>query len=1094
MQTRRCAALAIPIQPRTSKVITRLPFPLTMLAIAIAIAIACIYPGAALALPQNPSVTSGAVSISTADRAMQINQTTNKAIIDWQKFGIGFNESVTFNQPSRSSVVLNRVTGAEFSTLDGMLNATGQVFIINPNGVLIGANARMTVGGLLASTLEIDNQRFLNSDYMFAARSGSGSTPVTNAGTINAIDGGYVVMLSNNVRNNGTIDVPSGHVLMGAGSQATLYLGDQSLLGYRIDAGSAAALVDNGNTIRANGGQVTLAARGLSGASQLASAAVNNSGIIEARTLKGQRGAIVLSADMQSGKVSVTGKLDASAQTGAGGTIDTSAAVVSIGSTASVSTGSVSGKTGLWTITSGSPVIGLDQDSISNTVLNSTLDNSNITVIASEGDAAKSGTLSVDGAIAAQGKNKLVLTAAHDLLINAPVSVGSGGLVAFAGSKGTGEGKVIVARDARVSAGDGGPIDIYTNVSDYKDTSGYDGFITSPYRLWMLVNNVRQLQDMETNLSGNYALGRDIDAAETASWNGGAGFAPIGHSFGREFKGILDGQNHIISSLVINRPGSNYLGLFGMSEGEIKNLGLVDAKVTGAYDVGTFAGTNSGKLDNVYATGEIQAVLGGGLVGANGQGFNGTGSIRNAYSAVNMRGDGQFGGIAGFNAGTISDVYATGKVFPSPPPFPDINTTVWGPSGGIVGHNYFGGIISNAYWTTDGTGQSAIAGQTNGMIDAASLAGGLTTETIKTAPLNLDFNTSWFRYDGRTAPLLKSFLKPLSISAASRHIDRVYDGTDIDLQQQLVFSNPDAVSSQHLISTGNAGMHQDKPDAGTYHNTSPIEFWSDQRGYLIQKPAVNQNITVTISARPITVEASSDSKLFDSTDASLSSPGVSTARNERNLGLANGDTLNASQAFDSNEIGDRRLIISSLDIRNSAGRDVTSNYRVSRLDTAGKILAAKDVTALPDPGSEPSPKPNPIPDLSPTPDPAPIRRSGTEPDTALAPTPAPVAGSKPPTDQADGGVQSGAVDAPGSPVAGKHPAGAASGFADGRQLPPVENAGEQQQKARLFAVLGMPNEDELMEKRSNKNKLRNATTLSIQDGGIRVPDGIARQN
>lgn len=457
MQTRHSPGPDLSGPGKTTRVIGCLPFPPTILAIAIA----CIHSGAAQALPQNPGIASGAASIVTAGNAMQINQTTPKAIIDWQKFGIAFNETVTFNQPSRSSVVLNRVTGADYSALDGVLNATGQVFIVNPNGVLIGPNARVNVGGLLASALNIDNQRFLNSDYTFTAGAGNSPAPVANTGKLSALDGGYIVMLSNDVRNHGTIDAPSGHVLMGAGNQATLYISDQSLLGYRIDTGSAAALVENSNTIRANGGQVTLAARGLSGASQLASAAVNNSGIIEARTLNGQRGAIVLSGDMQSGKVSMTGTLDASAQAGPGGAIDLSASVVSVGSTARVSTQSLSGKTGLWTITSGKPVIGQGEDSISSTVLGSTLDKSNVTVVARAGEAPNSGTLSVDGAIAAQGKNKLVLTASRDLTINAPVAVGSGGLVAFAGSNGTGEGKLIFAPDARISASDGGPIDIY---------------------------------------------------------------------------------------------------------------------------------------------------------------------------------------------------------------------------------------------------------------------------------------------------------------------------------------------------------------------------------------------------------------------------------------------------------------------------------------------------------------------------------------------------------------------------------------------------------------------------------------------------------
>jgi filamentous hemagglutinin family protein len=84
---------------------------------------------------------------------MTINQSTNKAIINWQNFGISLGESVKFTQPDRSSIALNRVTGSQKSVIDGALSANGQVFILNPNGVLFGSSAQVTVGGLLASTL-----------------------------------------------------------------------------------------------------------------------------------------------------------------------------------------------------------------------------------------------------------------------------------------------------------------------------------------------------------------------------------------------------------------------------------------------------------------------------------------------------------------------------------------------------------------------------------------------------------------------------------------------------------------------------------------------------------------------------------------------------------------------------------------------------------------------------------------------------------------------------------------------------------------------------------------------------------------------------
>ena len=911
-------------------------------------ALAGLYCTSIHALPQNPTPAAGSVNISTTGNDMQINQTTDKAIVNWQKFGVAPNESVTFSQPSRSSIALNRVTGTDPSALNGALNANGQVFIINPNGVLFGPTARVSVGGLLASTLDIDNQRFLASDYGYIGKPGAVPASVVNAGTMTAIDGGYIVMLSDHVQNTGNIDAPSGQVLMGAGRQATLYIDKQSLLGYRIDSGSAAALVENSQNIRANGGTVTLLAKGLTGADQLASAAVNNSGIIEARTLRGQPGAIVLSSDMQSGRVSVTGTLDASAADGNGGKIDTSAATVIIGSSARISTEAPAGATGLWTVTAANPVVGRTGDSIDNTALGNALDKSNVTVIASGSGEEKTGILSINDAVTSRGNNKLALKAAYNLDINAPVTAGSGGLLVYADMNGTSSGKINFGSDAMLSSGNGGPIDLYTNVANYAHPKPaiYDRFIATPYTLWMLVNNATELQLMQSNLSGNYAIGRDIDATETRTWNDGAGFMPVGNSFGKEFKGTLDGQNHVISKLTINRPASNYVGLFGLSEGTVRNLGLVDANISGAWNVGTFAGTfagsNTGRLENVYANGELHAAASaGGLIGANVGGF-----ISNAYSGVNVYGGTQIGGIAGLNMGTIENVYATGKVSVTGNFEPDVQ------SGGIVGYNYYRAHLSNAYWTTDGTGQSAIAGANKGTIDAASLASSLTSETLKTAPLDLDFKTAWFRYDGRTAPLLRSFLKPLAITAISRQIDKVYNGEDFDYQLNLLYSNPDAALSSHLSSTGITGLHARRPNAGIYGNESSVEFWSDQQGYLIEKPLVSGKTVVTIAPRPITIQANSDTKTYDYSSTSSVQPGVSAVSGDSNMGLANGDVLTATQSFDASEIGDRTLKVSMLEIKNNAGRVVTSNYQVTKVDASGHIKSVKP-DPYPNPGGEP---------------------------------------------------------------------------------------------------------------------------------------------
>ena len=111
--------------------------------------------------PAGGQVTAGSATINQAGSATTINQTSNKAAIDWAKFSVGSSESVRFNQPGASSITLNRVTGAESSAIMGKVSANGQVFILNPNGVLFGAGAQVNVGGLVASTLRLDNANFM---------------------------------------------------------------------------------------------------------------------------------------------------------------------------------------------------------------------------------------------------------------------------------------------------------------------------------------------------------------------------------------------------------------------------------------------------------------------------------------------------------------------------------------------------------------------------------------------------------------------------------------------------------------------------------------------------------------------------------------------------------------------------------------------------------------------------------------------------------------------------------------------------------------------------------------------------------------------
>src|ERR1700754_2477364 len=174
-------------------------------------------------LPSGGSVTAGSASIvRTNPSTLNINQSTNQAIINWQSFSVGRNSTVNFNQPGASLATLNRVTGNTPSWIAGTINAPGTVLLVNPNGIAITKSGTINVGSFAASTLAIKDQDFLAGRYSF---NGNGaSAHVRNAGRINASDGGFVALLGGGVSNSGVISAKLGKVGLGSGDMATLDL------------------------------------------------------------------------------------------------------------------------------------------------------------------------------------------------------------------------------------------------------------------------------------------------------------------------------------------------------------------------------------------------------------------------------------------------------------------------------------------------------------------------------------------------------------------------------------------------------------------------------------------------------------------------------------------------------------------------------------------------------------------------------------------------------------------------------------------------------------------------------------------------------
>ncbi|MGQ0656335.1 MAG: two-partner secretion domain-containing protein, partial [Betaproteobacteria bacterium] len=258
---------------------------------------------AANALPSGGRVSAGEASIRQAGAAMAIQQSSARAAIDWQTFNVGSAASVTFAQPSASAIALNRVVGADPSQIFGRLSANGQVFLTNPNGVLFGPGAQVDVGGLLASTLAMSVDDFMSGRYLLR---GGGSGAIVNHGTLRALPKGYVAMIAPKVVNEGTVDAPRGSAAMVAASAATVDFMADGLIRIKVDAGALDAEIANKGAIRADGGAVLLTAKALD---NLGRAVVNNSGIIEARTVENVNGVIRLSGNRisNSGEIRAAG-------------------------------------------------------------------------------------------------------------------------------------------------------------------------------------------------------------------------------------------------------------------------------------------------------------------------------------------------------------------------------------------------------------------------------------------------------------------------------------------------------------------------------------------------------------------------------------------------------------------------------------------------------------------------------------------------------------------------------------------------------------------------------------------------------------------
>jgi len=256
------------------------------------------------ALPTGGQINSGAGHISQIGNQMTIQQNTPRMSADWQSFNIGQQAHVQFQQPSTSSVALNRVVGQNASEIQGKLDANGQVYLVNSSGIVFGKTAQVNVGGLVASTHQLSDADFSAGKNKFTSTGSDGK--VVNQGQINAKDG-VVALIANKVDNEGTITAGKGDVVLAAGKKVELDFDGDGLIKLEVDGAAVNTQVHNKGLIQADGAVIMTA----KAADQLVGSVVNNSGIVEAKAMQHKNGRIVLDG----GDVSNSGQLSANSNT-----------------------------------------------------------------------------------------------------------------------------------------------------------------------------------------------------------------------------------------------------------------------------------------------------------------------------------------------------------------------------------------------------------------------------------------------------------------------------------------------------------------------------------------------------------------------------------------------------------------------------------------------------------------------------------------------------------------------------------------------------------------------------------------------------------
>jgi filamentous hemagglutinin family protein len=284
---------------------------------------------AAAQLPQGGVVVSGNVALHQSPNRLTVQQSSQRAVIDWRSFDVGARNQVHFAQPGATAATLNRVNGGAGSVIAGRITAPGTVIIQNNHGVVFTPGARVQTGGLVATTLTVDVNRFTATGGIAMQGGAAAGARVANQGEISVRDAGLVALVGPRAENGGVIQARRGTVVLASGSAATIDLAGDGVFRIVAEGNPANSQVSNSGAIAAEGGRVVLTA---GAAAQALNGVINTSGVIRAGSARSAGGSIEL-LGRDAANVVVAGRLDTGGGS-QGGRIDVTGGRVALTSTA----------------------------------------------------------------------------------------------------------------------------------------------------------------------------------------------------------------------------------------------------------------------------------------------------------------------------------------------------------------------------------------------------------------------------------------------------------------------------------------------------------------------------------------------------------------------------------------------------------------------------------------------------------------------------------------------------------------------------------------------------------------------------------------